>query len=86
MPKYAVEIKPSAKRELEDLSDRLLARLMTKIEGLATDPRPPGCKKLRGYKDLWRVRIGEYRVVYTIDDEYNVVSVTSAAHRKEVYD
>ena len=52
MAKYVLEIKSSARKELENLSDHLLARLMPKIEGLATDPRPFGCKKLRGYKDL----------------------------------
>jgi mRNA interferase RelE/StbE len=67
--RYAIQIKPSARRELENLSDRLIARLMPKIERLADDPRPPGCRKLRGYKDLWRVRVGDYRVVYIIDDD-----------------
>jgi mRNA interferase RelE/StbE len=61
--KYAVDIKPSARKELENLSDRLIARLLPKIEGLAANPRPSGCKKLRGYKDLWRIRIGDYRIV-----------------------
>jgi len=51
-------IKPSARKELEDLSDQLIARLVQKIEGLAANPRPLGCRKLRGYKDLWRVRVG----------------------------
>jgi mRNA interferase RelE/StbE len=62
--KYAVDIKPSARKELENLSDRLIARLLPKIEGLAANPRPSGCKKLRGYKDLWRIRIGDYRIVW----------------------
>ena len=86
MAKYAIDIKPSARRELENLSDRLIARLMPKIEGLATDPRPSGCRKLRGYKDLWRVRAGDYRVVYIIDDDRQTVSVTRVAHRTEVYE
>jgi mRNA interferase RelE/StbE len=84
--KYAVNIKPSARKELESLSDRLLARLIVKIDGLAAEPRPSGCKKLRGYKDLWRIRLGEYRVVYIIDDLRKLVSVTRVAHRKDVYD
>lgn len=86
MANYAIDFKPSARRELESLSDRLIARLLTKIEGLGTDPRPPGCKKLRGYKDLWRIRVGEYRVVYIVDDDHNMVSVTRVAHRREVYE
>jgi mRNA interferase RelE/StbE len=61
--KYAVDIKPSARRELENLSDGIIARLVPKIESLVANPRPPGCRKLRGYKDLWRIRVGDYRVV-----------------------
>jgi len=84
--KYAIDIKPSARRELEGLSDRLVARLMPKIEGLSANQRPSGCRKLRGYKDLWRIRVGDYRVVYIIDDDHKTVSVTRVAHRREVYE
>jgi mRNA interferase RelE/StbE len=84
--KYVIDIKPSARKELEDLSDQLIARLVQKIEGLAANPRPPGCRKLRGYTDLWRVRVGDYRVVYIINDDHSTVSVTRLAHRKEVYE
>jgi mRNA interferase RelE/StbE len=84
--KYAIDIKPSARKELENLSDRLIARLIPKIEGLAPNPRPSGCRKLRGYKDLWRIRVGDYRVVYTVDDDRKMVSVTRVAHRRDVYE
>lgn len=86
MAEYALDIKPSARKELEHLSDKLLARLIARIEGLAANPRPSGCKKLRGYKDLWRVRAGDYRVVYIIDDNHRKVSVTRVAHRGDVYE
>ncbi len=86
MAEYAIEIKPSARRELEKLSDRLIARLIPKLEGLAANPRPSGCKKLRGYKDLWRIRVGDYRVVYAIDDARKHLSITRVAHRQEVYE
>lgn len=86
MTEYAIDIKPSARRELENLSDHLIARLMLKIEGLAIDPRPSGCRKLQGYRDLWRIRAGDYRVVYIIDDDRKTVSVTRIAHRREVYE
>jgi mRNA interferase RelE/StbE len=82
----AIDIKPSARRELEKLGDSLIGRLLRKIEGLAINPRPPGCRKLRGYKDLWRVRVGEYRVIYIIDDDRKIVSITRIAHRREVYE
>jgi mRNA interferase RelE/StbE len=84
--RYAIQIKPSARRELENLSDRLIARLMPKIERLADDPRPSGCRKLRGYKDLWRFRVGDYRVVYIIEDDNKIVTVTRIAHRREAYE
>ncbi|HEV2174139.1 MAG TPA: type II toxin-antitoxin system RelE/ParE family toxin [Candidatus Acidoferrales bacterium] len=86
MAKYAVNIKPSARKELESLSNSLIVRLAPKIEDLGINPRPSGCRKLRGYKDLWRIRVGDYRVVYIIDDERKVVSVSRIAHRKDAYD
>ncbi len=86
MDRYVVELKPSARKELESLQDGVLARIVRKLESLANDPRPGGCKKLRGYKDQWRVRIGDWRVVYIIDDTARLVSVTRIAHRREVYD
>lgn len=86
MYSYAVELKPSARKELESLPDTVLARVVRKVESLANDPRPTGCKKLKGYKDQWRIRIGDWRVVYIIDDAARLVSVTRIAHRREVYD
>jgi mRNA interferase RelE/StbE len=84
--KYGIEIKPSARKELENLSNNLIARLVPKIESLAANPRPSGCRKLRGYKDLWRIRVGDYRAVYIIDDDRKMVSVTRIAHRRDVYE
>ena len=81
-----LDIKPSARKELEKLSDSLIARLAPKIDDLAADPRPSGCRKLRGYKDFWRIRVGEYRVVYIIDDDRKMVSVTRVAYRRDVYE
>ncbi len=86
MGKYSVEVKPPARRELEALSDNVLARIVKKIETLGDAPRPVGCKKLKGYKDQWRVRVGDWRVVYIIDDAAKLVSVTRIAHRREVYE
>jgi mRNA interferase RelE/StbE len=53
---------------------------------LGNAPRPAGCKKLKGYKDQWRVRVGDWRVVYIIDDAAKLVSITRIAHRREVYE
>jgi mRNA interferase RelE/StbE len=83
---YVVEVKPSARKELEGLPNSVLARAVHKMESLGENPRPAGCKKLKGYRDQWRVRVGDWRVVYTIDDGAKLVSVTRIAHRREVYD
>jgi mRNA interferase RelE/StbE len=83
---YAVELKPSARKEIESLPDTVLARVISKIESLAQMPRPAGCKKLKGFKDLWRVRVGDWRLIYVIDDTARQVSVTRVAHRSKVYD
>jgi mRNA interferase RelE/StbE len=85
MAKYALEIKLSAWKELKRLGDNLIVRIVAKIESLSANPRPSGCKKLRGYKDLWRIRVGDYRVVYIIDDPRKIVSITRIAHRRGVY-
>ena len=85
MNSYVVEVKPSARKELEGLPDNLLARVVRKLESLRQDPRPPGCKKLKGYKDQWRIRVGDWRVLYTIDDGAKLVSVMRIAHRREAY-
>jgi mRNA interferase RelE/StbE len=86
VPKYALEIKHSAQRELDAFDNALFARVDRRILALADDPRPSGCKKLRGYKNQWRIRAGDWRVVYSIDDAVKVVSITRIAHRSEVYE
>jgi mRNA interferase RelE/StbE len=82
---YTVEMKPSARRELWDLPNDVLARAVAKIEALTDNPRPPGCKKLKAYRNQWRIRVGDWRVVYIIDDSEARVSITRVAHRREVY-
>ena len=82
---YRIEIQRSAEKELEALSLTLQARIFKAIDGLAGDPRPNGCKKLSGAKNAYRVRIGEYRIVYEIYDGVLVVIVIRVAHRREVY-
>jgi mRNA interferase RelE/StbE len=84
--RYSLAIKHSAQKELDSLDDSVFARIDRKILALADDPRPPGCKKLRGYKDQWRIRVGDWRVVYLTDDEAKLVTITRVAHRREVYD
>jgi mRNA interferase RelE/StbE len=83
---YWVALKSSAEKELLGLPDIVLTRIFTKIESLASNPRPTGSKKLRGGKDLWRIRVGDSRAIYAIDDETKVVQVMRIAHRREVYE
>jgi mRNA interferase RelE/StbE len=63
-----------------------MARIVRRLENLASNPRPSGCKKLRGGDDEWRIRVGDYRVVYTIDDAKLLVEVTRIRHRSDVYE
>ena len=86
MSKYSVEIKQSAQRELDALDDALFVRIDRKILALSDNPRPSGCKKLRGYRDFWRIRVGDWRVVYIVNDDAKIVIVTRVAHRRDVYE
>ena len=61
MADYSITFARSARKELESLSNNLIARIFPKIESLADEPRPPGCKKLQGNTNLWRIKIGDYR-------------------------
>jgi mRNA interferase RelE/StbE len=83
---YSIVLKSSAQQELDALDDGVFTRIDRKILALAETPRPAGCKKLKGYKDHWRIRVGDWRVVYIIDDSARRVSITRIAHRREVYD
>jgi mRNA interferase RelE/StbE len=82
---YRVVLTSSAEKELKRLSAQLNARIVPRLEDLADNPRPPGCKKLKGGNKEWRIRVGGYRVVYTIDDAKSLVEVTRIRHRSEVY-
>jgi len=80
---YRLLIKPSAVKELEAVPARDRLRLVSRIRRLPSDPRPPGCEKLSGH-DLYRVRQGNYRVLYSIEDEALVVLVIKVGHRGAV--
>jgi len=84
--KYSLEIKQSAQKELDALDAAIFKRIDRKLLVLAENPRPPGCKKLRGYKDQWRIRVGDWRIVYFIDDSTKLVTIARVAHRREVYE
>ena len=81
---YAVEILRAAQKQLARIDRQAQARIIVSIRGLATDPRPPGCKKLSG-RPAWRIRIGAYRVIYEIHDDQLVVLVVTIGNRGDLY-
>ena len=76
----------SARKELKRLPVKMISAIIEKTDALANDPRPRGSKKLKGYKNSWRIRIGDYRVIYRIEDKVRIVRVTNIGHRGEIYD
>ena len=84
MASYSLFLKPSAVKELEGLPLAQRRRVVTRIRGLASEPRPHGAEKLSG-EEKYRLRQGTYRVLYTIDDEAGEVVVVKIAHRRDVY-
>jgi len=83
---YHVALTASAARELHGLPSAVVARIVPRLDHLAASPRPPGCKKLKGGDKEWRIRVGDYRIVYEIDDPAKTVDVTRIAHQREVYE
>ncbi len=85
MRRYTVLLGKAASKELKRLPAAEANKLFKSIARLAEDPRPTGCKKLKGYQNAWRIRRGNYRILYTINDTEIVVEVLSVAHRKDAY-
>lgn len=82
---YRIDVSRAAVRALKKLEQRAADRIVVAIDALAEDPRPHGVKKLEGVKDLYRIRIGHYRVVYQIHDDKLLVVVVSLGHRRDIY-
>jgi len=85
MPQYTIVFARSARKELQAFPLNIAQRIIEKIEHLSLDPRPTGSKKLHGHSGLWRIRIGEYRVIYSIDDDSRTIDVALIRHRSEAY-
>jgi mRNA interferase RelE/StbE len=75
---------PAARRDLHALPRDMLIRVEASIQALAENPRPPGVQRLRG-SQLWRLRVGTYRVIYQVDDAQQVVTIARVRHRRDVY-
>ena len=82
---YSVMFRPAARRELRDLELADQRRLIVAIEALASNPRPTGCTKMAGFPDVWRIRVGVFRIIYRIADRQLIVEVIRIGHLREVY-
>jgi len=82
---YSIVINRSAEKELKAVLSGDLKRVIDRIRGLAKQPRPSGCEKLSGESERYRIRQGDYRIVYSLDDAARLVEVVKIGHRREVY-
>ena len=83
---FRIDYDPRAVKELSKLDRNVARRVHAAVLALADDPRPPGCRQLVGYPGLWRIRVGDYRVIYTIEDDVLLVLVLRVGHRGRIYD
>ncbi|MSQ14593.1 MAG: type II toxin-antitoxin system RelE/ParE family toxin [Dehalococcoidia bacterium] len=85
MARYALELKPRAKRELDRIKGQDYQRISVAIDDLRDDPRPRGMRKLSGNYDppLWRIRVGNHRIIYSIDDNQSKITIARVARRAE---
>jgi mRNA interferase RelE/StbE len=82
---FSVVLKPAAMRDLRKLPADAQRRIAARIDALAGDPRPPGAETLQGASDLYRVRVGDFRILYQVEDDALAVLVVRIGHRREVY-
>ncbi len=85
MPSYQIEWKKSARKELRKLPSDMIQKIMEVAESLSETPFPPNCRKLVGSEQTWRIRIGNYRIIYNIYSSILVVEIIRVAHRKDAY-
>ena len=85
MSNYTIEFKRSAIKELRKLPRKEVVRITELIKLLSDNPRTDGCKKLKGYENLWRIRSGNYRVIYSIEDRILIVEILEIVNRKDAY-
>ena len=85
MAAYVIDVRPRARRSLRQLDPSVRKAVAQLIDGLAADPRPPGVAPLTGHRPYLRVRSGDYRVIYSVDDRARMVTVAAVGHRREIY-
>ena len=83
---YRIDLTPWAQKYLRALPKRERQRIAAQIDALKADPRPTGCRKLKGREDFYRIRVGDYRVVYQIEDEILLILIVRVGDRKEIYE
>ena len=86
MKTYSVVLTRSAEKSLARLPNSITKSIVALLQTLQHNPRPAGCKKLKGYKNLWRIRFGDYRIVYAIEEVILLIDVREIGHRKDIYD
>ena len=86
MASFSLFLKPSAEKELRKIPPPFLKQILAKIAALAETPRPFGVKLMKGEERFFRLRQGDYRIIYDIDDVAQVVTIVKIGHRREVYD
>ena len=86
MAEYRVVLARSADHDFRGLPRKIQERAEKAIDGLAENARPSGVRKLRGSSDLWRIRLGNYRIIYRIDDRERLIDITHIRHRKDAYE
>lgn len=85
MASYSIRWKQSAQKELKRLEQRMIPRIIAAVEALADKPQPSGSKRLQGAEHLWRIRIGDYRVIYSVNSGMLTIEVIKVRHRQSVY-
>jgi mRNA interferase RelE/StbE len=85
MAEYSIEVSATAERQLRKLSKRDQHRVINVIKQLGVEPRPRGCRKLRAYDDIYRVKTGVFRILYSVEDGHLLVLVLKIGHRKGIY-
>ena len=85
MADYSMTFARSARKELEKLPPSLARRIFRRIEALMKVPRPSGAIRLQGNSNLWRIRVGDYRVIYSIDDPARMIDISAVRNRRDAY-
>jgi len=85
MTEYSIEVSATAERQIKKLNAKDQHRVINVLKNLGVEPRPRGCRKLQGYDDIYRVRTGVFRILYSVEDDRLLILVLKVGHRKGIY-